>query len=214
MFAVVTEMLPPPSLASSASAWHAQAGLHLPMLLDGGDDPAAGSGTSRSEDEQKFVRHHRLGKIGVVTMLSSIGVDVIGAVVLVGGTLACGNQQTCGGAIAGVGIIVVGAIGSVTGEALMFVGGIGAAYDGRRLGLPLTPTLGWVGLGLVAGAEVLSLGFVGSQSAITYVFDAAGLAGFICGAVQLGEDGRAGRDKGLLVAIVPMPNGIRLAGNF
>lgn len=166
---------------------------------------------------ERFERRHRLGKTGVGVMLGGIGVATVGTVVLTVELVHCFDVGVCGGAMAGVGLIVAGGIGATVGEVMMFTGGISAAYDGRSLGLDLSPTLGWVGVGLIGGGFVLSgvsgaLAERGHVNPLGGIGSVAGLAGFICGAVQLGQVGRAGRHANLVV--LPSANGLIVGGRF
>jgi hypothetical protein len=100
-------------------------------------------------------------------------------------------------------LYLTGVVGETVGEILMFDGGIGAS---KVLGL--NTTAGWVGVGLAIASLPVSWFNSAGGSVLS-------VAGFVCGAVQLGQSGEAGRDQGLIgLRVLPMRDGVRVVGAF
>lgn len=194
-----------PSLAEGIGYAHVS---HEPMfdlpslLVSHASDEVVGGTGAAGVDAAMFQRRHQMGKTGVILFIVGIPVVLVGAVVLVGST-ASGSGS---GMLAGYGIMVGGNALSITGEVMLFVGGIGASNL-----LSVDNAIGWVGVGLAVGANVAA--FIPGVSVLSTPL---AIGGLVCGAVQLGKAGRAGRDAGLLtdVHLVPTGNGMLVAGRF
>ena len=207
----------PPSLAVGFADYHAHETLAL-VDVDGFDprvdnleevDVGGGAGL----DADRIQRRHRLGKAGVTVMIVGASTAAVGTVVFVvglGAAIGGGGAGWGGAALGGVALIGLGGVAFTVGEILMFTGGIGASSL-----LGESTTVGWVGVGLVAGGFLLNVVGPSIDPSIGYLGSAAGIAGLVCGAVQLGQAGRAGRDAGVIsLLIAPTPNGVRIGGVF
>jgi hypothetical protein len=169
---------------------------------------APAGGSTPTPDAERIERRHKLGKAGVITMLVGLGVDVVGTGVLVATAASTldgevSDSAFIGGALGGTALLFVGAVTSTVGEVMLFTGGIGASSL-----LDIPTTVGWIGVALSAGGLV-----------VDFIQPVAGAAlsvgGLVCGAVQLGQSGRAGREAGVLTLnVLPSTHGIRLAGTF
>jgi hypothetical protein len=147
---------------------------------------------------EKFRRRHQVGEIGVGLILGGYVSTAAGVTLALVGSLNDDVPLMVGGSALGIS----GAIGVITGEVMLFDGGIGAA---NALGLPAT--VGWVGVGLVIGGSTVGLAW----EPATYL----ALAGLVCGAIQLGQTGHEGRRRGYFtMQVAPMPEGVALAGTF
>lgn len=215
---LAVDLAAPPSLSVAFADYRAHQTLALvdadgfdPRVDSVDEDPPVVGGAD-AWDAERIQRRHRLGKAGVVTMLAGVGATTVGAVVLFGSALvALGGEPAAAGAVTGAVLVIGGGVATLTGEVMLFTGGIGAA---RLLGE--STTVGWVGVGLVAGALVLNGVSLGTGvEEISLLAPGMSIAGLVCGAVQLGQAGRAGREAGVIsLMIAPSPNGVRVGGMF
>lgn len=202
----------PPSLSVAFADYRAHDTLALVQTdgfnprIDNVDEEVPVVGGGSSLDADRIQRRHRLGKAGVTVMIIGASATVVGVgVAVVGG--AGGNL---GLATLGLGLAVGGGIAFTVGEVMMFTGGIGAASL-----LGESTTVGWVGVGLIAGGYVLNVVGPRIDPSLSGIGGALGIAGLVCGAVQLGQAGRAGRDAGVISwHVAPMDNGLRIGGTF
>ena len=207
----------PPSLAMGFADYHAHETL---ALVDAdGFDPRVDSleevdvGGGAGFDAERIQRRHRLGKVGVTVMIVGASAAAVGGAVAFGSAVLAvtsGGGIAVGGVVGGVLLIGLGGAAFTVGEIMMFTGGIGASSL-----LGESTTVGWVGVGLIAGGFVLNVVGAGIDPTISTLGSAAGIAGLVCGAVQLGQAGRAGREAGVIsLLIAPTPNGVRIGGVF
>lgn len=200
-----------PSLADGYGHWPTR---EAAALLSRVDDAAAVADAGYSDlDIAQFQRRHRTGKTGVALYLAGTGLAGVGTI-----TLLSGIYTSDALIVAGAGMMFVGGIGAVVGEVMMFSGGIGAANT-----LRIDNTIGWVGVGFAIASPVLQFiapGFAlispGASIAMSLSSFGLGVGAIVCGAVQLGQDGAAGRRAGLISTwtVVPTSNGVALAGRF
>jgi hypothetical protein len=183
----------PPDLAAA----YAPAPPELLAAASGGGDPAL------------VRRRHQLGKAGVITMAAGAGAVAGGLVLALSVPTLTDGDVLAGGSLAITGVFVagLGGVAIVTGEVLLFVGGIGAS---SALGEPTTT--GWVGVGLAIGAVGISA-ITPQSRGMGVIGFAASVGGIVCGAVELSEAGRAGRAAGSL-SLVPTGRGLALAGTY
>lgn len=216
MLAVLHDIDTAPQLATAFGDYRTHqvmAYTHEDPRLVAVDAPVSDAGGSL--DAERIARRHQLGKTGVVLMVAGTGAAAVGAIMAFGGAIALLNDGGSTGAAAvttgGVVLVLGGAVAGTVGEVMMFTGGIGAS---QLLGIPTT--VGWTGVGLIAGGFVV--GVVGSGAGspeLSTVGSLMSLGGFVCGAVQLGQSGRAGREANVLSwHLVPTPHGMGIAGNF
>ncbi len=164
----------------------------------------------RDDDARRFMNHKRVGWIGLgVAVGGVVGIGVFG--IGTGACLQTGNL--C--AVPLLGLTVVSGVAVIGGDVAFHYGGIAAAYDGRRLGLKVSPVTGWVGVGLVGAS--LALGAAvdpeSPQAAlVSNLSTGVALGALGCGIGQLVIDGHAGRAGG--IAIAPRPGGLLIAGRF
>lgn len=211
MLFVAPDFEAPPSISAAYADYRTH------QFLDTADDETAGGSADPDVDEptasrispasdvgERFKRRHGLGKAGVIVYTTGVVVQTVGVVVVVASALDSTPQTgNVGAAVGGVGLVVLGGVTSVVGEVMLFTGGIGASQLVGK-----SPVVGWVGVGLAAAS--IPLNFVDPT-----VAGLAGLGGLVCGAVQLGQAGNAGRAAGLIsLRVAPTPNGFLVAGAF
>jgi hypothetical protein len=170
----------------------------------------------------RFVRQKRLGQIGLVTMGAGLGAVIGGGFVILVTAASCidfggaGEEgPLCVPGLALGSVLVIGGTGAfLVGEGLMFAGGISAAYAGRELGLGTSPTVGWVGLGLTGASIVMGTasGVGLDDGTLAGLSGPVGLAGLICGIVQVANVGAASRRGAVVLA--PSKNGVLVLASF
>ena len=213
MFVQFPHLDAPPSLSAAFADYRTH---DLLAVLSGSGEPhpgelvtvdglePAGSGF----DDERIVRRHRVGKAGVILTVIGYPVAAIGAVTTLVGALGDSSDTVVGGFV-----LVIGGTGmAIAGPIMLFTGGIGAA---NLLGE--STKVGWVGVGLLVGAFPFSVLTSGIGNGEVAVLGGLGIAlgGLVCGAVQLGQAGSAGRRAGAIsVHMLPDPRGLRLVGTF
>jgi hypothetical protein len=215
MLALVHGFEGPPSLGGAYGDWRVHA-VTAAVMADEPVEPLPAADEDlplrHAIDVGRFQRQHRVGTTGVIVYVASLGVATMGELVFVIGALgiAVGDDSgaSAGYVVGGAGLVVVGAVGAVTGEVMLFAGGIGASHT---LGLPTG--VGWGGVALAIGSVVV--GIVPSSATI-YLSGAMNLGALACGAVQLGASGREGRYQGYLTElhVVPTGDGLAVTGRF
>jgi hypothetical protein len=162
-----------------------------------------------------WVRHRKMAKTGgrlVLTagiVAAAVPLGVVGTCAVTGFDSACGVFL-----LGGVFVETVAGVTVVTGEVMLFAGGISAAYDARKLGYDTNPSLGWIGLGLFTAGTVTVFAAAVSQTEQSIYVGLAGVGGILGGTV-LGYVQHAQNDtQHLSFRVVPTLNGFALAGQF
>lgn len=154
---------------------------------------------------------HRLSRTGAIAAGVGLGVGAVFPLTALA-VCAADDAGRCLGYVFVVGIPVeLGAAAlTLTGEGLMFGGGIAAARRGGR-----SPALGWAGLALVgAGTVAVVTAAPGTNDYdVPLAIGGVGAAatGTVLGLVQVGRNGQLLREP---LALVPTLNGAALVGRF